>query len=256
MRILVTGASGRLGRVLVPRLAGAGHQVRAMSRTARTDSDAQWVRADLATGDGLAAAVAGVEAVVHLASAPYQRGYTRQVDVDGTDRLVAEAAEAGVAHLLYVSIVGVDRVPWGYFRHKVAAEQRIRAGAVPWTIVRMTQFHCFIDEVLGRLRRSPVLVTDPGILAQPVDVRDAADHLVTRLGGAPGHDLEEFGGPEVLRGDDPLRAWLAARGLRRPVLRMRVPGRLGRAFRSGALVTAAQPTGRVTWRDYLAGRAR
>jgi uncharacterized protein YbjT (DUF2867 family) len=260
MRVLVTGATGRLGRVLLPRLVGAGHTVRAMSRTDRTGGAAEWVRADLATGAGLFAAVAGggaaagVEAVMHLASAPYRRGYTREVDVAGTERLIGAAAAAGVAHLLYVSIVGVDRVPWRYFRHKVAAEQLVRSGGVPWTIVRVTQFHSFLDEILTRVRRLPVLVTDPAIPAQPVDVRDAADYLAARLAGGPGRAVEEFGGPEVLRGDAPVRDWLAARGVHRPVVRVRVPGALGRAFRSGALTTGAEPTGSITWRDYLAGR--
>lgn len=211
MNILVTGATGRLGTTLLPRLAGAGYAVRVMSRTARQSSGAEWVRADLATGEGLAEAVTGVEAVVHLASAPYKRGYTRQVDVAGTRRLVAAAKNAGVRHLLYVSIVGIDRVPWPYFRVKLAAEDVVATAGVPWTTVRATQFHSFIDEILGKMSRLPVIISDPTIPAQPVDVRDVADHLVVRLATPPRNGLEAFAGPEVLRFDDMLPDWLAIR---------------------------------------------
>jgi uncharacterized protein YbjT (DUF2867 family) len=86
----------------------------------------EWLRADLAPGEGLQLAVDGIDTVVHLASAPYQRGYTRRVDIDGTGHLVRAARTADVAHLVYVSIVGIDQIPWGYFRMKQAAEQIVK----------------------------------------------------------------------------------------------------------------------------------
>ncbi|MGI5215465.1 SDR family oxidoreductase [Plantactinospora sp. CA-290183] len=253
MNILVTGATGRLGRALTPALVQAGHPVRATSRTARRGGGVDWVRADLTSGEGVDAAVDGMDAVIHLAAAPYRRGYTRLVEVDGTRRLVESATRARVTHLVYLSIVGVDRVPWGYYRTKVEAEAIVTAGAVPWTVLRVTQFHDLLDEIMTKLARLPVLVTDPGIPAQPVDVRDVARYLVGRLAGPPARAVEEFGGPEVLDPREAARDWLAARGVRRPLLPLAVPGRLGRAFRSGALTTGTPGRGRITWRQYLGG---
>ncbi|MEW2329352.1 NAD(P)H-binding protein [Micromonospora chersina] len=250
MRVLVTGATGRLGRVALPRLRDEGHTVRAVSRRARSDAGAEWVAADLATGEGLAAAVDGVEAVLHLASSPDRR--THEIDVLGTRRLVLAAGHAGVGHLVYVSIVGVDRVPLGYYRHKLAAEQVVAAGPVPWSVLRATQFPEFLEELLRAASRLGPVLGDRAVLAQPVDPGEVAGRLTAMLAAGPTGRIEEFGGPEVLRYDEAVRAWRAARGSRRPLLPVRIPGRLGRELRAGGLTTTATPTGARTWADHLA----
>ncbi|MGY0002696.1 SDR family oxidoreductase [Micromonospora sp. I033] len=250
MRVLVTGASGRLGRVALPRLRDAGHTVRAVSRRSRGDAGVEWVAADLATGEGLAAAVDGVDAVLHLASSPDRRTY--EIDVLGTRRLVLAAGHAGVGHLVYVSIVGVDRVPLGYYRHKLAAEQVVAAGPVPWSVLRATQFPEFLEELLHAASRLGPVLGDRAVLAQPVDPGEVAGRLTAMLAAGPSGRIEEFGGPEVLRYDEAVHAWRAARRSRRPLLPVRIPGRLGRELRAGGLTTTATPTGTRTWADHLA----
>ncbi|MFB9906792.1 SDR family oxidoreductase [Allokutzneria oryzae] len=249
MRVLVTGGTGTLGRALVPTLTRAGHEVRVTSR--REHEGDEWVRADLATGDGVAEAVTGVDAVVHLASAPYKGKYTAKVDVDGTRRLAEAAHTAGVRHLLYVSIIGVDRIPFGYYRVKLAAEQVVANAEVGWSVLRAAQFHDLLETAFRALTRLPFAVADPRITAQPVATRDVAAHVLAMLERGPSLAVEEFGGPEVLDFEQALRAWMTARGVRRPVLRIRVPGKAGRAFRGGHLTTTAQPTGTVTWAEHL-----
>ncbi|MEU5908559.1 NAD(P)H-binding protein [Micromonospora sp. NPDC047467] len=250
MRVLVTGAGGHLGQAVLARLRDDGVDVRATSRRSRTASDVQWVVVDLATGDGLAEAVAGVDAVLHLASSP--RGKTHQVDVLGTRRLVVAAAAAGVQHLVYISIVGVDRVPIPYYRHKLGAEQVIAAGPVPWSVLRATQFHQFLDDMLATSARLGPVIGDRAVLAQPVDPGEVAARLAARLVAGPLGGIEEYGGPQVLRFDEAARAWREARGGRRPLLPVRIPGRLGRELRAGGLVTEALPRGVRTWADHLA----
>lgn len=192
-----------------------------------------------------------VDVVVHLASAPYQGRYTAEVDVEGTRRLLSAARAAGVRHLLYVSIVGVDRVPWGFFRHKLAAEQLLRdSSGVGWSILRATQFHDFLDSVLRAASWSPILISDAGIVAQPVDPREV-DRIAALVSTGPSHAVAEFGGPEVLHADDIVGQWLDARQVRRPLFRLPLPGRLGRAFRAGHLTTGVQPAGDITWENYL-----
>ncbi|MFI6813542.1 SDR family oxidoreductase [Nonomuraea sp. NPDC050328] len=250
--VLVTGASGRLGRVLVERLAADGHQVRAASRTARSGpGSVRWVVADVATGEGLAEAVAGAEVIVHAASAPYKGRYTAKVEVEGTANLLEAAGRAGVGHLVYVSIVGADRVPMGYYRSKVRAEDLVRGGPVPWTILRATQFHEFVADGFRLLSRLGFLPVDPDVRAQPVALADVAGRLAGLIAAGPARAIVEYGGPRVLGMAEAGEGWLRAQGLRRPIVRVRLPGAMGRAFRAGHLVTAAEPAGSGTWEDYL-----
>ncbi|TDC39893.1 NAD-dependent epimerase/dehydratase family protein [Micromonospora sp. 15K316] len=252
MRVLVTGAAGRLGRAVLPRLLDDGFTVRATTRRPRTDPTLEWVVADLATGIGLAEAVSGMDAVLHLATMPTPGRRTYQVDVLGTRRLVVAAGRAGVRHLVFTSIVGVDEVPIPYYRHKLAAEQVVAAGPVPWSVLRATQLAEFLDELLRTASRLGPTIGDPGILAQPVDPGEVGVRLAARLAAGPLGGIEEFGGPEVLRFDEAVRAWRAARRSHRPLLPVRVPGRLGRLLREGGLVSTALPRGTRTWDDHLA----
>jgi uncharacterized protein YbjT (DUF2867 family) len=247
MRVLVTGGTGTLGRALVPGLAAAGHEAVVMSRR----PGAGRVVADLLTGEGLASAVAGTDAIVHLATSSSPRTMA-ETEVAGTRRLVGAAAGAGVGHLVYMSIVGVDRVPIGYYRYKVAAEKVLAAGPVPWSVLRATQFFQLLDRGLAAVGRTGLLPADRRWQLQPVDPREVSDRLIELVAAGPARRIDEFGGPEVLRLDEVVRQWLDVRGKRRAVLPLRVPGKASRAVGAGHLTTQAQPTGRITWREYLA----
>ncbi|WP_147915829.1 SDR family oxidoreductase [Ruania zhangjianzhongii] len=253
--VLVTGATGMLGRAVIARLVAAGTPVRALSRGQQQPSAAvSWLTGDVTTGAGIARAVDGVGAIIHLASAPYRRGYTREVEVHGTRRLLEEAAAANVAHLLYTSIIGCDRIPWGYFRTKTEAERVVASGPVPASILRLGQFHDFVDQTFHSLARAGLLVGDRRVLAQPVDTADVAEriHAATRAG--PSSRIEEFAGPEVLDLRLAAEQWSTATGTRRYILPVRVRGKLGKAFRAGHLTTSAAPRGVRTWRGYLSAR--
>ena len=148
MTVLITGGTGALGPHLVDAMSSAGHDVRVVSRQSSPPSavpGVTWVAGDLASGAGLRAAVRNVDVVVHAASDPRR---ARAVDVEGTRRLTQAARAAGVSHLVYVSIVGVDAIPLGYYQRKLEAEALVEASGVPWTILRATQFHSFVAYLL------------------------------------------------------------------------------------------------------------
>ncbi|MGY1668274.1 SDR family oxidoreductase [Geodermatophilus sp. SYSU D00696] len=247
MEVLVTGGSSPLGQRLVPVLQQAGHGVRQMSRRGAGPGG---VRADLATGRDLAAAVRGAEVVVHAASAP--RGDHWQVDVAGTRRLVQALDRERLQHLVYVSIVGVDRVPWNYYRAKFSAEQVLLASGLPVTLVRISQFHHFVDEMLATARRGPVLPVPMGWQAAPVDVGEAAAFLAEVASAPPTGDVVEFGGPEELSAAELARAWAAAREPSVRVVATPLPGRLSAAFREGGVLPGPRaPRGRRTYAEHL-----
>ncbi len=226
----------------------AGHTVRQMSRRG---TGAGGVRGDLATGLDLRAATAGAEVVIHAASDP--RGNPWEVDVAGTRRLVQAVDRERLRHLVHVSIVGVDRIPLGYYRAKFAAEQVLLASGLPVTLLRVTQFHSFLDSLFATARRGPLLPVPMGWRLQPVDVGEVAAHITEVVARPPAGDVVEYGGPEVLTAVDLARAWAAAEGSGAHVVPTPVPGRMGAAVRDGAALPTRGARGRRTYAQHLAG---
>jgi uncharacterized protein YbjT (DUF2867 family) len=246
VRVLVTGGTGRLGRRVVELLGAGGHEVRQSSRRGTGPGG---VRADLATGADLGPALAGAELVVHAASDP--RGDPWQVDVAGTRRLVQAADRTALRHLVYVSIVGVDRIPYGYYRAKFAAEQVLLASGLPVTLLRITQFHDFVDDLLTTAHRGPLLPVPMGWRLQPVDVGEAAVEVAAVAGRPPTGGVVEYGGPDELTSQELARAWAAVRGDGARVVPAPLPGRLSAAYREGAALPSTGERGRVTYAEHL-----
>jgi uncharacterized protein YbjT (DUF2867 family) len=172
-QVLVTGGTGVLGRRVVERLGSEGIRARVFSRSGRPCT----IRGDLLTGEGLEPAVQGVDTIIHCASSPFRKA--RQVDVEGTGRLLEVAAEAGVSHLAYISIVGIDRATsYPYYRIKLETERVVEAAPVPHTILRATQFYDLVLMVMRFLDRLPLMVVPRGFLGQPIDAGEVAGRLV------------------------------------------------------------------------------
>lgn len=255
--ILVTGASGTLGRSLVPILTRRGADVRALSRRQRAGrgpggpGSFEWALGDLGDGSGLDEAVDGIDVIVHAAS--NTRGQGRG-DGDAAWRLVEAAKRSGrQPHLVYISIVGVDRIPFGYYEAKYAAEKAIEAGGLPYTIQRTTQWFQLLDAFLTLAAKSPV-VPVPSLPFQPLDAAEAAARLADLAAGEPLSRAEDMGGPDLLDAGDIARAYLRASGKRRVLLPFRVPGKAGRAFRAGVHTSPENRQGKTTWPEYLAAK--
>ncbi|MEP7198256.1 MAG: NAD(P)H-binding protein, partial [Chloroflexota bacterium] len=236
---------------VVAKLASAGNSVRGMGRRQpRTlPTGVEWQCADLETGDGLRAAVADAPIIIHAASSPLK--HTHEIDVDGTRRLLADARAAGASHLIYVSIVGIDRIPYPYYKHKLAAEEVVMQGGVPWTILRATQFHDLADRVLQSAAKFPIALLPTDFQFQLVDSGEVADALCGCAASSPAGRLPDMGGPDVLRFDDIARAWFAARGMRKPVLPLWLPGKIAHGFRNGYHTCPQNRQGKVTWSEWL-----
>jgi uncharacterized protein YbjT (DUF2867 family) len=244
--ILVTGGTGTLGRQVVPRLRSAGHDVRVLSRHPRPAAGGvELVAGDLGTGEGVQAAVEGTEIIMHLASSI--RG-----DEAKARQLVEAAARAGTRHLVFISVVGADKI--GYFASKLAAEQVIAGSGLPWTTLRATQFHDLVLLIVRQLAKLPVVPVPAGWRVQPIDPGEVADRLVELALDRPAGLVPDLGGPRIYELAELARSYLRARGRHRPILPVPLPGRAARAYRAGANLAPDRAVGRRTWEEFLAER--
>ncbi|MFD9307395.1 SDR family oxidoreductase [Streptomyces sp. NPDC060048] len=241
--ILVTGGTGNLGASVVRRLRDAGHEVRVLSRHSADHP------VDLRDGSGLDAAMAGVRVVVHCASSPSGG------DEVAAGHLVAAARRAGtVTNIVYISIVGVDVVPLGYYRAKLEVEGILERSGLGVTILRTTQFHDLVARLVGTAAKVPVVAPLPsGVRVQPIAVEEVAARLAELAVPAPAGRVADMGGPEIRTLAELGRAYLAATGRRRRVVPLPLAGKAYAGFKRGGHLTPAHAVGTVTFAEFLAG---
>ena len=253
MNILVTGGTGTLGRHVVLRLRQSGHRARILSRRPRGHVDA--VRGDIRTGEGVARALAGMEVVVHAASATRDPLRLRATDVGGTRRMLELARAAHIRRVVFTSIVGIDGVSYPYYQTKVDAEQVVREGGVPWSILRATQFHDFMELLLRGFSRMPGVTAVPFRWQfQPVDADEVARRVVEVALGEPAGLLADFGGPEVRTFKSVAQAWLDARKARRRLVDLPLPFKFSRQLAEGRLTCPDHREGVITFEQHLTHR--
>jgi len=215
--VLVTGGTGHLGQDLVDRLVRDGHQVRIFARARKPRADVEWAIGDLATGEGLPAALRGVHTVINAAthSPVAQRGGFRpvdffkspsDVDAEGTQRLLDLSQQASVQHFLHVSIVGLDDASQPYARVKLAGERMVRESSLSWSVVRAMPFYYLLESMLVGLAwlpvwpvprtpcsirsihpMSPTISRMSRSMARAATARKSADPMTSALSSSPGN---------------------------------------------------------------------
>jgi uncharacterized protein YbjT (DUF2867 family) len=259
--ILVTGGSGTLGRPVVARLRAAGREVRVLSRRSHpSEEGVVYMTGDLLTGEGVDAAVAGVDTIIHCAG-------SFKDDVKMTETLVRIASLAGAPHIVYISVVGTDRIPvvgfgrlaFLYFRNKKDAERVVSESGLPWTTLRATQFYDLFLIVGRGMSKLPVIPVPARFRFQPVAVEEVAARLVELALGEPAGYAADIGGPRVYRMVDLIRSYLRAAHRRRVLVPMWIGGKTARTIRGGGNLVAApiDPAGAgsyKTWEDFLTER--
>lgn len=241
MRIAVAGGTGLIGRMVCDAVAAGGDEAVVLARS---------VGVDVVTGDGLDAALVGVDAVIDVTNVTtLRRSESLSFFEAATTNLLAAEQRTGVAHHVLLSIVGVDRVDWGYYAGKVRQEELCAASSVPTTVLRATQFHEFADQMLAR--GGPVALV-PTMLSRPVAAREVAAELVRLAHGQAQGLAPEMAGPEDLEMPDMVRRLLRSRGRRTPVIGIRLPGAAGRGMARGGLLPEHDgPRGRETFAQWL-----
>jgi uncharacterized protein YbjT (DUF2867 family) len=255
--ILVTGGTGRLGHNVVRRLREAGREVRVLTR--RTDQHAdgvQFITGDLLSEAGIDAAVDGVATIIHCAGSV-------KGDEVATQNLVRAAVRAGRPHLVYISVVGaeritfsgwIDRMMFGFLGMKQRVEQIVANSGLPWTIVRSTQFYDYIFLLLESLAKLPIVPFPSGLTIQPIDPDDVAARLVELALGQPSGLVPDIAGPCAYGTAELIRGYLEQTHRRRLLLPLWMPGKAARALRAGANLAPEHTVGTRTWEEFLADR--
>jgi uncharacterized protein YbjT (DUF2867 family) len=245
MRIVVIGGSGRIGSGVVAKLAEAGHEAVAASPATGVDT---------LTGAGVAEVLKDTAVVVDVSNSPsFADDDVLDFFRTSTSTLLAAERDAGVGHHVAVSIVGADRMTdSGYMRAKVAQEELIRDGDVPWSVLRSTQFFEFLGGIVaGGADGDVVRLSDA--LMQPVAADDVVENLAEVATGAPLVGMVELGGPEALPIAELGRRWLRNRGDEREVVVDHLVGYFGAIVDDTSLVPGEDARiGRITFADWLA----
>jgi len=249
--LLLTGGTGTLGRLVTPLLLDAGAKVRVLSRRGHESGNGiEYVTGDLLRNEGIGPAVDGAETILHLAGGANAKG-----DGEATRNLVRAASRAGVGHLVYISVIAADRMPLGYFRNKLDAERAVADSGMRWTTLRAAQFHDLVLTMMQAMAKLPVIPVPGGLRFEPVDAGEVAARLVELSLDGPAGLVPGLAGPRVYGMADLLRGYLRASGKRRPMMPVRMPGKVGRAYRAGEnLSDDGAAVGTRTWEDFLAER--
>lgn len=246
MRIAVAGASGTVGHHVVRIAAERGHDVVSLSRAGGVDA---------VTSAGLHGALSGADAVVDVLNVGSVLKQPSVAYFTATTRnLLAAEERLGVGHHLALSIVGIDGVEAGYYAGKLAQERLVAASAVPWSLLRATQFHEFAERFLQLGRRGGRAVVPVGLL-RPVAASEVAARLVDAVEAGPGGRLPDLAGPRDEQLAEMVRRLAAAEGDPVRPLQVRLPGAFWRSLRSGVLRGGPDADrGTVSFDQWLAAR--
>ena len=203
MKIVVVGGSGLIGKQLVSKLREGGHEAVPASLSTGVD---------ILTGAGLAEALKGAQVLVDVTNSPsFEDAAVMAFFQTSTRNLLAAETAAGVGHHVALSVVGADRLPnSGYLRAKVAQEALIKAGEVPYTIVRATQFFEFLGRIADESTEGDT-VRVPAAFMQPIASADVAAALADVAVGRPANGMVELAGPDAIRIDELVRHVLSAK---------------------------------------------
>jgi uncharacterized protein YbjT (DUF2867 family) len=203
MKIVVIGGNGLIGKKLVSRLRERGHETVAASPSSGVNA---------VTGEGLAEVLVGAQVVVDVTNSPsFEDAAVLEFFEKSSRNLLAAEADAGVVHHVVVSIVGADRIPdSGYMRAKVAQEKLIQSAAIPYTIVRATQFFEFIETIIAQFPTDGQTVHLPPAFIQPIWSDDVVDTLVDITLGVPVNGIIDLAGPDRFHFEEIIRQFLSA----------------------------------------------
>jgi uncharacterized protein YbjT (DUF2867 family) len=262
MRLLITGGTGTAGKAVVKRALDRGHEVVVLSRhsAGQAENGVSRVQADLTQASSLAKALEGIDAVIDCTNiTTMSEGKATQFFVTEIRNAIQAGAAAGLRRYVLLSSVGIDALPLGYYKAKLAQEQALldaaAATGIAYAIARTTQFHDFAGQTLARSSLGPVAMV-PALNVQPVDIAEVAEHLLPIAESDTTGQAAELAGPLPETLTDMARKLVAHQGRRLRIVKPPLPPAIARANRARALIPHGGARGHVTYADWLSRQPR
>ena len=244
----MTGSTGQLGSALLNQLKGSDYEVKITSRRKpEIIGHFEWVYSDLLSGEGLEEAVKDVDVIIHAATSPVKN--SRFIEVSGLEKFLSKLQH--VKHFIYPSIVGIEEIPLKYYKLKYEAEELVKNSSVPYTIVRGTQFHGFVENLLLSKPLFKRYIIPGSIKFQSVDVGEFANHLINLINKGPQGRTDDFGGPDVMTLREMAELKIKMNNETNKVLNISLPGKLYKSFFDGKNTDFIQKMGKITFEEYL-----
>lgn len=247
MRILVTGSTGQLGSALLKQLKGLDYQVKITSRRKPKEVDFTWVYSDLLFGEGLEEAVKDVDVIIHAATSPTKN--SKNIEVTGFEKLLSKLQH--IKLFIYPSIVGIDEIPFKYYRLKYKAEELLKNSSVPYTIARATQFHSFVESLLLSKPFFKRYIIPGRIKFQSVDVNEFARYLIELVNKGPQGKLDDFCGPDIMTLREMAELKIRINNETNAILSIPFSGKLYNSLIEGKNTNPMQRRGIISYEEYL-----
>ncbi len=255
--VLLTGGTGQLGKMLLKELDMQRLSIGVLTREKEhaSSSDVGYVNGDLTDSASLNSALShDYDVVVHCASNP---GESDIVDVTGTQNLLKATGNRNVKNFIYISIVGVDKSAYKYYQNKLGAEKLVINSGIPYTILRITQFHDFVlNRILDAGNENDVIVIPAGLKFQPIDLADVCKRIGELIESGPTNSILQIGGPEIMEIEEIVQQYQT---IMKPARRIEMISTLNdfrKLFTTGINLCPDQKWGSITWRDYLSSKQK
>ncbi len=255
-KILVTGGNGHLGKYVVSALIEKGFQTAVLTTQANCEvrNDVEFFTGDLAQNLRLKEAAKGVEVIIHCASNPKN---SQQADINGTKNLLDAVDKNTIKHFIYISIVGIHKSDYPYYQAKLEVENAIAKSGIPFTILRSTQFHDFVFNIIKGLDQNAESnsITIPSKMRfQSVAVHEVAELLASLALESPKGLMEDFGGPEVLHFEEMAKTYFQVTQNTKK-LKLKEPKDIRhKLFTTGINLCPDNNFGKQTWHEYVIKR--
>lgn len=248
MKILITGSTGKLGSALIRQMKDSGYDIKLTSRRKPDNAEEfKWVYSDLLSGEGLEEAIKDVEVIIHTATSPMKN--TKDIEVLAFEKFLKKLDH--MKHFIYPSIVGIENIPFSYYKHKYEAEELLKMSNIPHTIVRATQFHSFVENLLLSKTFFKRYLIPGEIKFQSVDVDEFAHYLIHLIDKMPEKKTIEFGGPEILTLKRMAEQKIKINNESNKVISFPLPGKLYAALVEGKNTNPKIARGEITFEQYL-----